>query len=105
MMMRIATLLLIVCVPTLLPAQPTADDAGGLTSGPLFDSWTRMDSLMFDASFVSCDAATANAIFTDDVEFYHDQTGFAAGEQVRENTKRLTGSCPRERGITRTLVP
>lgn len=105
MMMRIATLLLIVSMPTLLSAQPAAYDDGGLTSGPLFDTLARMDSIMFGASFVSCDAATANAIFTDDVEFYHDQTGFAVGEQVRENTKRLTASCPRERGITRTLVP
>lgn len=45
-----------------------------------------------------------NAIFTDDVEFYHDQTGLSAGEQVRENTRRLTASCAKERGITRTVV-
>ena len=103
-MIRIATLLLIVSGATLLSAQTIADDDGGLRSGPLFDALARMDSIVFEASFVSCDAAAANAIFTDDVEFYHDQTGFAAGDQVRENTKRLTASCPRERGITRTVV-
>ena len=73
-------------------------------SGPLFDELVRMDRILFDASFVSCDAAAANAIFTEDVEFYHDQNGFTAGEQVRETTRRLTSPCPRERGITRTLV-
>lgn len=82
-----------------------SDSADGLRSGALFDALAQMDSILFDASFVSCDANKANAIFTDDVEFYHDQTGFAAGEQVRENTRRLTASCPRDRGIKRTIVP
>lgn len=91
--------------PASIGAQTIADSANGLTSGPLFDSLARMDSVLFDASFTSCDATKANAIFTDDVEFYHDQTGFAAGEQVRDNTRRLTASCPRSRGVTRTLIP
>lgn len=82
-----------------------SEDAGGLRSGALFEALADMDRAMFDASFVSCDAAKANAIFTDDVEFYHDQTGLAVGEQVRENTRRLTASCPRERGVKRTVVP
>lgn len=88
-----------------LSAQPQADSADGLTSGPLFNALARMDSILFDASFGSCDAAKANAIFAADVEFYHDQTGFAAGEQVRENTRRLTAGCPRGHGITRSVVP
>jgi hypothetical protein len=82
-----------------------APGTGGLRDGALFDALAKMDEALFDASFVACDAVKANAIFTDDVEFYHDQTGFSAGEQVRENTRRLTASCPRERGITRTIVP
>jgi hypothetical protein len=88
---------------TISPAVAAGMD--GLRSGALFDALAQMDSILFDASFVSCDAAKANAIFTDDVEFYHDQTGLAVGEQVRENTRRLTASCPRERGIKRTIVP
>lgn len=86
-------------------ASAPSDSGDGLRSGTLFDALAQMDSILFDASFVSCDAAKANAIFTEDVEFYHDQTGFSAGEQVRENTRRLTASCPRDRGITRTIVP
>lgn len=77
----------------------------GLRAGPIFEELAHMDEVMFDASFVSCDAATANAIFTDDVEFYHDKTGLAVGEQVRENVRRLTQSCPADRGVTRTLLP
>lgn len=84
---------------------PLSDSSDGLRSGPLFDALAQMDSILFDASFASCDSTKANAIFSDDVEFYHDQTGFASGEQVRENTRRLTASCPRDRGITRTIVP
>jgi hypothetical protein len=88
-----------------LQAQPVPDSVDGLRSGALFEELARMDSILFDASFASCDAAKANAIFADDVEFYHDEAGFAVGEQVRENTRRLTASCPGVRGITRTVVP
>jgi hypothetical protein len=85
--------------------EPVPHSPDGLRSGALFDELARMDSVLFDASFASCNAAQANAIFTDDVEFYHDQTGLSVGEQVRENTRRLTASCPGTRGVTRTLVP
>jgi hypothetical protein len=88
-----------------LQAQTATDGVDGLRSGALFDELARMDSILFDASFASCDAAKANAIFADDVEFYHDAAGFAAGEQVRENTRQLTASCPAARGVTRTVVP
>jgi hypothetical protein len=86
------------------PSVP-ADDADGVRSGELFDALAQMDGILFDASFASCDATKANAIFTDDVEFYHDQAGFSEGEQVRENTRRLTASCPGAHGITRSVVP
>lgn len=86
-------------------ASPPPDGTDGLRAGALFDALVQMDGLLFDASFASCDAAKANAIFADDVEFYHDQTGLAVGEQVRENTRRLTASCPRDRGVKRSIVP
>jgi hypothetical protein len=86
-----------------VPAQPLEE--GGLQSGELFDVLAQMDRELFEASFETCDAAKANAIFADDVEFYHDQTGLMVGEQVRENTRRLTASCPARRGVKRTLVP
>lgn len=91
--------------PVAVAAQSVADGTDGLTSGTVFDALARMDSVLFDASFASCDAKKANAIFTDDVEFYHDQTGLMVGEQVRENTRRLTASCPQSHGVTRTLLP
>ncbi|GGA77692.1 DUF4440 domain-containing protein [Arenimonas soli] len=86
-------------------ATPTAMEAGGLSQGALFDELAEMDRRIFEASFVTCDAEVVNAIFTDDVEFYHDKAGFSRGEQVRENTRNLTASCPAKQGITRTVVP
>jgi hypothetical protein len=74
------------------------------TSGALYDELARMDSILFDAAFVACDAQKTSSLFTDDVEFYHDRTGFESGQQVRETFQRLTRSCPRDRGITRELV-
>ncbi len=69
-------------------------------SGPLYDELARMDGALFEAAFVSCDAAKFAALFTKDAEFYHDKTGASYGDDVR----RLK-SCPREQGVTRTLVP
>jgi hypothetical protein len=83
----------------------TPQEDGALTSGPLYEALLEMDRRLFEASFETCDAAAANLIFADDVEFYHDETGLSVGEQVRENTRRLTSSCPASRGITRSLVP
>ncbi|AAK22875.1 nuclear transport factor 2 family protein [Caulobacter vibrioides] len=82
---------------------PQAED--GLRSGPLYEELASLDKALFDASFVTCDAAKANAIFADDVEFFHDKDGLSVGEQVRENTRRLTASCPGKHGVTRTVVP
>lgn len=101
-----ALMVVAVAAPSTLRAQPAQTGAGPdpSTSGALYEELARMDSLLFDASFVSCDAEIANAIFTDDVEFYHDQTGFQSSEETRENTRRLTESCPAERGVTRAVV-
>lgn len=98
-------LLLALAPASRLHAQDNAGLGGGLASGPLFDELARMDAALFDASFVTCDAAKANAIFADDVEFYHDKDGLSTGERVRENTRRLTTSCPARQGVTRTLLP
>ena len=89
----------------LMLSPPPSESIDGLRSGELFDELARMDRILFDASFVSCDAAKANAVFADNVEFYHDKDGLSVGEQVRENTRRLTASCPGAHGVTRTIVP
>lgn len=89
----LAALLCVACVPA-VHAQESP------TGGPLFDELARMDRALFDAAFVDCDAAAFRAIFTEDAEFYHDRTGLAVGEDAR-----TMKSCPRDNGVTRTLVP
>lgn len=85
--------LLAACV-SVCSAQDTA------RSGPLFDELARMDKELFEAAFVTCDAGKFRTLFTDDAEFYHDRTGAAIGEAAR-----TMKSCPRDNGVTRTLVP
>jgi hypothetical protein len=69
-------------------------------AGPLYDELARMDSELFEAAFVTCSHAKFRALFTEDAEFYHDRSGPSFGDAAR--TLR---SCPRDNGVTRTLVP
>jgi hypothetical protein len=83
---------------SLMAASSWSQDAA--RSGPLFDELSAMDARLFDAAFVTCDAAAFKAVFSDDAEFYHDKTGASFGEAVR-----TLKTCPRDNGVTRTLVP
>lgn len=76
----------------------SAEDS--VRSGQLYDELARMDSELFEAAFVTCSADKFRALFTDDAEFYHDRTGASYGDAVR-----TLKSCPRDNGVTRTLVP
>jgi len=69
-------------------------------SGQLYDELARMDAELFEAAFVSCSAEKFRALFTEDAEFYHDRTGASYGDAAR-----TLKSCPRDDGVTRTLVP
>lgn len=91
--LRITGTLLATCA-AVCPAQDAA------RSGPLYDELAQMDKELFEAAFVTCDAGKFRSLFTDDAEFYHDRTGAAVGESVR-----TLKSCPRDNGVTRTLVP
>jgi hypothetical protein len=76
----------------------SAQDAS--RSGQLYDELARMDKELFEAAFVTCNAEKFRALFTEDAEFYHDRTGASFGNAVR-----TLKSCPRDNGVTRTLVP
>lgn len=78
--------------------RPAGNDP--VRGGPLYEELARMDEALFEAAFVTCDADRFRAIFTEDAEFYHDRTGASRGEAVR-----TLKSCPRDSGVTRTLVP
>lgn len=83
---------------TMLAATCQAQD--GARSGPLYDELAGMDAALFAAAFVACDANKFRALFTEDAEFYHDKTGASFGDAAR-----TLKSCPRDNGVTRTLVP
>ena len=86
---------LLLAVPLMATAQ-----SDKTTSGPLFDELAEMDSVLFTAAFVDCDADKFRALFTEDAEFYHDRAGPTYGEQART----LNG-CPADNGVRRVLVP
>lgn len=67
-----AIALLLSLAPAL--AQPAVD----AKSGPLFDAIAAQDARLFDA-YNGCDLKTMNDIASEDLEFYHDQTGLAVG--------------------------
>lgn len=75
------------------------------TTGALFDEMARADSLLFDAAYVTCNMSVVGAMLTPDVEFYHDKSGFHAGDVVRGDFERLTSNCPRSNGVRRVIVP
>jgi len=55
-------------------AQPYVDSK----SGALFDTIAAQDKRLFDA-YNACDLQTLGDVVSEDLEFYHDQTGLARG--------------------------
>ena len=69
-------------------------------SGTLFKTIESMDSQLFEA-YNRCDLKTLGAMVSDDLEFYHDQTGLSVGKDpflaaIKQN---ICGK------VERTLVP
>ena len=98
--MRIPTRPLMAGLFTAVLALPCLAQDSHARSGPLFDELAGMDAALFEAAFATCDKAKFRALFTEDAEFYHDKTGASFGEDVK-----VMKSCPRDNGVTRTLVP
>jgi ketosteroid isomerase-like protein len=58
-------------------AQPAVDPK----AGPLFETIRAQDAKLFDA-YNSCDLETLDDMVSEDLEFYHDQTGLSRGRQT-----------------------
>jgi ketosteroid isomerase-like protein len=86
--MRLFPLLSLLMISTGSHAQP-ADE--------LFRTVSSLDSAVFD-SYNTCDVEKFRSFFTDDLEFYHDQTGLTLGVQtVTEQLKKnICGKVRRE---------
>ena len=67
--------LLVLSVLSSLPANAQAPPR----ADPLFKTIQALDTKLFDA-YNQCDLATLSAIVSDDLEFYHDQTGLSVGK-------------------------
>jgi hypothetical protein len=52
-----------------------------VASDPLFETIQSLDTRLFDA-YNHCDLETISSLVADDLEFYHDKTGFARGRQA-----------------------
>src|SRR5262249_713587 len=55
-------------------------DAQSTTPDPLFKTIQSLDAKLFDA-YNHCDLTTLGAMVSDDLEFYHDQTGLSVGKE------------------------
>ncbi|MEP6686247.1 MAG: nuclear transport factor 2 family protein [Verrucomicrobiota bacterium] len=86
--------------PPFGPKQPTNDKKTTTDSGELLQTITRADTAMFDA-FNAHNVDALMALFTEDVEFYHDTGGLTNYPQTKENFKKLFANTP---DIRRDLV-
>ena len=69
---------LFLLVPLALSSIP-ADAQSVAQPDPLFVTIQSLDTKLFDA-YNHCDLTTLGAMVSDDLEFYHDQTGLSVGK-------------------------
>ena len=67
------------CLLVLLALCGTPVNAESVTRDALFVKVKSLDTQLFDA-YNHCDLTTLGAIVSDDLEFYHDQTGLSVGK-------------------------
>lgn len=76
------TLSALVAAPTAAVSTAAAQPAPAAASADsLFGTVAALDRALF-AAYNRCDLAALGAFVTDDLEFYHDQTGLARGRQA-----------------------
>ena len=63
----------------LAPSSAPADAQSSAQPDPLFETIQSLDTKLF-AAYNHCDLATLGAMVSDDLEFYHDQTGLSVGK-------------------------
>ncbi len=78
-----ATLILLAAfavAPLAAHAEPAPSENGLPAGDALYKTIAALDAKLFDA-YNRCDLDTMGAMVTDDLEFYHDQTGLMVGKQ------------------------
>jgi len=71
-----------------------------IASNPLFKTIQSLDAKLFDA-YNSCDLVAFSSLLADDLEFYHDVTGFSPGRQALVDGVK-NNICGK---VTRELIP
>ena len=92
--LRLLSFAMLVVMSPPLHAQSNAQ------SGALFQTIQSLDTQLFDA-YNHCDLTTLGAMMSDDLEFYHDQTGLSVGKApfIAAIKQNICGK------VERTLVP
>ena len=94
---RVLPLVVLLVVPCLARAQAPVPKA---EQDELTKTVTALDTKLFDA-YNHCDLKTMGAMVSDDLEFYHDQTGLMVGKQAFLDATR-NNICGK---VQRTIVP
>ena len=71
-----------------------------LSTADLNEQIHQADKQFFDA-FMQCDMQTMQAIYSEDLEFYHDKAGL---DDLAETLTATDDLCKKQLGLTRTLV-
>lgn len=71
---------------------------------PLYASMARLDSLLFDVAFNTCNQVQLAQLTSDNFEFYHDQGGITLGKENFVNSVK-EGVCSNNYKAIRKLVP
>lgn len=106
--MRLSTRTLVRFTSALAILLTSATNAGAQVEGDadaLHEEIARADSAFFDALFARCDAEHALGWLAEDAEFYDDRTGVSAGDDLRDDFRRLAANCPADNGVRRVLLP
>ena len=69
------------------------------TNSPLYITLKKQDSLLFERGFNKCDLPYLKKIISDDLRFYHDQSGFQNKTIFFENTEKYICSNPDKKPI------
>ena len=73
-------------------------------SDELYKTAKKLDSLIFDVGFNTCDLSHYDAIVSDDLEFYHDKGGITAGKEAFIASIK-NNICGGPNKVKRELVP
>jgi hypothetical protein len=86
----------------LLSLTPVVGQEDGNNLQTLFEELKAKDSLIFNLGFNNCDTAQLRILISDDLEFYHDQSGLLESKEMF--IQNIPNLCKMDYKPTRVLV-